>query len=130
MRLDLTSSLLAIALLVLFSCSKDDDSSTSITDFIGTYSVMEVCDGDNYTYNITITQVGTDDETIQIFNLWDWQESVAAKIDNNKISIESQVLDGVTFSGSGSLSDNTLTIDYTTIDGNINETCQAICEKQ
>jgi hypothetical protein len=119
---------IVIAVLIGFGCSKDKDLIQA--DLIGNYTVTETCDGSDDSYEITISSVGSDENTIQIYNLWDWQESVVANINGDAIDIPSQVLDGVTFSGSGSLSGDELTINYSVLDGTDNESCKAVGKKQ
>ena len=124
-----TFFLLAIATIFLvFSCSKDDEAAKA--NFIGTYDVTETCDDSNNSYVISITAVGTDGNSIQIYNLWDWEEYATATVSGSTISIPNQILDAVTFSGSGTLSDKTLTLNYTAIDDDGIENCRAICVKK
>lgn len=123
-------SLLAVITTVLFfTCSKEENQ-LKVSDLTGAYSVMESCDDYDDSYDIVITAVGNDGKTIQIYNLWDWEEYVTATINGNTLTISSQVLDEVTFVGTGSLSGNTLTINYSATDDSETDQCIAVCQKQ
>lgn len=104
----------------LISCGDDD---LDRDQFIGSYSVVDDCDDP---YILTISASTGDDDEITIFNLWDWDENMTASVSGNNLTIATQDSDGSTFSGSGSISGNTLTINYN-VDG---DDCTAVCTKQ
>jgi len=120
--------LLITSSLVIFSGCNDDDDEITKADFIGSYSVVDVCD-DN-PYDITIEDVSGSDDAVTITNLWDWEEQMSATVNGSTITIPSQLADEVTFSGSGELSGNTLVITYTAIDIIGTENCVATASKQ
>lgn len=107
----------------------EDDNGSGSNNFLGTYSCVETCTYQNDSYEITITAGGSTNE-VTIYNLYDWDENATATINGNNISIPSQVLDGITFSGTGSLSGNTLTISYTAEEDDVTDDCNLVCTKQ
>ncbi len=121
--------LLAVSM-VAFSGCKDDDDEPNKADFIGAYNVSEVCDGVTYTYSLSIADVTSSDDGVTITNLWDWEEVMDATINGSTLTIPSQLSDGITFAGTGELSDNTLVITYTAADNTDSESCVATATKQ
>ena len=118
------------ALLLTTSCKDDDDAAPDRDQFYGTYSVVETCGGGNDTYNLTVSESATADDAILIDNLYNWGEVMNATINGDDITIPSQLSDGLTFSGSGSLADNTLTIGFQIGTTAGSDNCNAICTKQ
>lgn len=119
--------LLTTSIVALSGC-KDEEPNKA--DFIGNYSVMDVCNGDDATYVIMIGDVSGSEDAVTIKNLWDWEETMNGTISGNTITIPSQLSDGLTFSGSGELSGNTLVITYTAVDNVGTENCVASATKQ
>jgi len=117
--------ILTLTVLLISSCKKDD---TDARDkFVGSYSMSETwtLDGggsgtDNYT--ITVTKSDVNEKQILLNNLgntvtvYGVQMNVAADVSGNNLSIGTQTVAlgdySVTVSGTGSLNDKLLTINY------------------
>ena len=94
--------------------------------FLGTYIVDETCDGGSMdNYEIVISENNTGPSDVQIFNLYDVGESLTANVSGDKITIGSQSTFLVTFEGSGTLTGDDLTIDFTVDIGFGVSTCVA-----
>ena len=113
----LIGMLLFVAVLILGSCSDDDDDSgADIARVVGTYNVIDT-DEDNEVenYSVIITKAGNG---VQISNFGDiMYVPVKATIKGNNFNIPPQTFQGksmtIVISGSGSLNGNKLTFDYT-----------------
>ncbi|MBN2613454.1 MAG: hypothetical protein JXB00_18005 [Bacteroidales bacterium] len=114
---------------LLTSCDKDEDPPAR-DQFLGVFTVVESCGSGNDTYEIIILESGTNANAIIINNLYDWEESASASISGNNVTIPSQLLDGITFSGSGSISGNTLTINLSVSTGDASDNCNLICTRK
>ena len=129
LHLGLYFLLLSATLLVVFTGCKDDEE-VNKADFIGIYSVTEVCNGNNASYTLTIGDVADSDNEVTVTNLWDWEETINATISNNTITIPAQLADEITFTGSGELTGTALMINYTAVDNLDTETCVATATRQ
>jgi hypothetical protein len=118
--------ILIISCLGIFLSSCGDDSLTS-EDYAGNYTVSEVCDGVTFLYSLSIADAGENE--IRITNLWDWEETMTATIDDDILTLPTQTLDDVEFNGSGTFNNNILTITYIAVDENITENCVATATK-
>ena len=118
-----------MALFLAFSTSCSDDEPDR-DKFLGAFSAIETCGGGNDTYDITILESGSGENAIIINNLYDWDESASATVSGSSVTIPSQLLDGLTFSGSGTISDNTLTINFVVSNGTDSDSCNAICTRK
>lgn len=100
--------------------------------FIATYNVSEACTSGNFTYAITITTSSAGVSNIIITNFGDFTVNVNATVNSNgtSITIPNQTLGGGTFSGTGQISGNILTITYTVTAGTSTDTCTMTCTKQ
>ena len=111
---------------------EDDGSCTFDRDkFFSDYSVSETCGSGTWEYTLTITPEEDDDRGIILGNLGGWETpaNVRAEVEGSDISFN-DVQNGILFSGTGTLSGNTLTIVYdAAVGGNI-DACVAICTKQ
>ncbi|MBN2613457.1 MAG: hypothetical protein JXB00_18020 [Bacteroidales bacterium] len=114
---------------ILSGCEKEDDAPAR-DQFLGVFTVVESCGSGNDTYEIIIMESGTNANAIIINNLYDWEESASASISGNNVTIPSQLLDGITFSGSGSISGNTLTINLSVSTGDASDNCNLICTRK
>ncbi len=112
---------------------EDDGSCTYESDkFIGNYQVSENCDGSTNSYAMTINTNATDPSNLSILNLGDVFGNtfiVVAEVNGNQLSFHKNVL-GAIFSGEGTLTDNTLTLDYSINNFGDIESCVATCTKQ
>ena len=114
----------------LFSIKSCEEVVPDRDKFLGAFSVDETCDSGNDTYDITIIVSGSGENAVILANLYDWDEQASATVSGNTITIPSQLLDGITFSGSGTITDNILTINFTVSDGSNSDNCNAICTRK
>ena len=115
-----------------YNADADNDDGSCILareKFLGAFSAIETCGGGNDTYSITIIESGSSEDAVVLGNLYDWGEPLNATISGSNITIPSQLTSGLTFSGSGSISGNTLTINFTVSDGTNSDNCNAICTR-
>lgn len=101
--------------------------------FRSTYNVNESCPSGNYTYQITISNSSAGVDRLLISNFGGYGVTVSATASGNSLTIATQQVtapDGTaTFSGSGQLSGNILTISYN-VSGDVNpESCTMNCTK-
>ncbi len=99
-------------------------------DFIGTYNVTEACTSGNYTYAITVTTSATGVTSVIITNFGDYGVNVNATVNGDNLTIASQTVGGGTFSGTGQISGNILTITYNVTAGTSTDDCTMTCTKQ
>ncbi len=116
-------SILLLSLIILFgiSCNKEDDE----VNFLGTYDVLEVCGLGNDNYQITIVEGDSEDEII-IENFYNFPVAeLKANVIGNELDIPSQTFNSVvTFEGTGSLEDGTLTINFIVEEGGETDNCE------
>jgi len=120
---------LVLSVALLFPACKKDE----IPDrdkFLGVFSVIETCGNGNDTYDLTISESGSSENAVVVVNLYDWEESMSATVSGNVITIPSQLSDGLTFSGSGTITDNTLTINFTVSNATNSDNCNSICNRK
>lgn len=102
--------------------------------FIGSYNVSEACTSGQYTYSVTVSNSSTGATAIIIENFGDYSTNVSATVDGNSVTIASQTnqVSGfdLTFSGSGQISGNILSITYAVSDGSNTDSCIMTCTKQ
>jgi hypothetical protein len=95
--------------------------------------VTESCPSGNFTYQITITTSSAGVDRVIINNFGGYGVSVSGTVSGSSISIPTQQVDvqgtAGTFSGSGQLSGNIMTITYTISSGSSSETCTKTCTK-
>ncbi len=109
--------------LIVISCQPDDgvDTGDIRDEYIGKWSCSEesqIYGTSNYT--VTITK-DTQDDVIKVSNLYNIgdQNTVFFTVFDNNITINSQTVDGNTFSGTGTSSTNysTFNLNYTAVSG-------------
>ncbi|MDJ1468502.1 hypothetical protein [Xanthocytophaga flava] len=130
---------LMIGLALFSSCKKHDpDPEVDREKFLGTYDLTETCSGSPDTYEITVS-AGADENEIEIKNFYSPGIDVKATISGNKVTIPSQNFTGqfegepitVTFTGSGTLSGDKLTIEYSVAIPDLgSDECTAVAIKQ
>ncbi len=98
--------------------------------FIGTYSLEEICDTgiDNYTISITTGAQVTDIVFNNLYNAG--LNNTSAVINGSNVTIAAQVFGSGTILGSGSINGNILSLTYTVEVGGNTDTCTATCTKQ
>ena len=133
MRAHLTIKLILVSLftgMLIFSpgCNKDDEP-LAREKFLGAYNVNENCDSGNWNYSITIIESSNSDDAVVISNFGDYSVNVRATVSGSNINFN-DTQDGVTFSGSGNISGNTLTIIYTASAAGLTDNCTTTCIKQ
>ena len=89
--------------------------------------------GGNFTYQITISNSSTGADKVLISNFGGYGVSVTATASGNSLNVATQQVDisgnSATFSGSGQLSGNILTLSYTISGGGSSESCTMNCTK-
>ncbi|MEX0967024.1 MAG: hypothetical protein WD077_07285 [Bacteroidia bacterium] len=132
--------LLIMALLILYSGCKKDTGPDERDAFTGRYEVDEYCDKDSAFYHIEIVKTGSGNKVeIRGDGLYETGFVLEALITGRKLTIPIQQVEisavphiYFEFSGSGSLSDNYLRIDYQvfTLDEGLitsEDSCTAFC---
>lgn len=98
--------------------------------FLGTYNVNETCTSGTYNYTITITESGTSDDAIIITPFGNYENtSVRATVSGAGISFN-DTQNAITFSGSGDITGNSLSIIYTASQAGIQDNCTKTAIKQ
>lgn len=123
-----------VGLLVVAGCKKDK--TLDREKFLATYAVVENCPStgtDNY--DIIITASSTGDNGVIISGFYGVAGlTVTGTVSGNTLTIPQQTVNvqgtGVTISGSGTLTGNTLTATYTLTVGPLSETCSMTCTKR
>lgn len=121
------SLLLIIAVAAASGCKKD--STPDREKFLGAYSVNENCTSGNYSFSITIIESATVEDGIVINNFGDYGVNVLATVAGDNININ-DTKSGIQFTGTGSISGNTLTIIYTASQSGTTDNCTATCIRQ
>jgi hypothetical protein len=99
-------------------------------DFIGTYNVTEVCASGDYTYSITVTTSATGISSIIVTNFGDYDVNINGTVVGDNVTFASQTVGGGTFSGTGQVNGNVLTISYNVTAGTSTDDCTMTCIKQ
>ncbi|MBK8558011.1 MAG: hypothetical protein IPL65_20715 [Lewinellaceae bacterium] len=120
--------LLAGLTLFTFSCKKDKTPDRD--KFLGAYSVVETCGSGNDSYDITVIESGTAENAVVIVNLYDAGQQWTATVNGDNITIPTQVVSATTWSGSGSIAGNSLTISFTGSNSGVSDNCTAICTRK
>ncbi len=134
MKISLTSILFPILLLgfavTTTNCKKDDAPARDA--FFSTYTVNENCAGtaDAYTMQITTSSAGSN--AVIISNLWNNGDQISGTVNGTTITIPNQTVFTTTYSGSGQLSGNILTLSFSITDLTIGvvQQCTATCAKK
>lgn len=109
--------------LIVVSCQPDDGTDTGdIRDeYVGNWNCVEVSDiFGTSNYSVTITK-GAQDDVIKVSNLYNigTQNEVLFTVFDNNITINTQTVDGNTFSGTGTSETDysTFNLNYTAVSG-------------
>ncbi|MCF8258343.1 MAG: hypothetical protein K9J06_12380 [Flavobacteriales bacterium] len=99
--------------------------------FLGTYSVSESCTNGTDAYTMTIAASSTSVQQVTVTNLYDAPQTVVATVSGNSITIGSQTVNGITYTGTGSINSagNTLTMTYQLSDGINSDSCTLTATK-
>jgi len=97
--------------------------------FIASYLVNENCQGNTDTYTMTITPNGAGGQYVNVTNLYDAGHTVVGTVSGTSIVIASQTVNGYTYSGSGTMSGNTLTMAFTISAGGDSVNCNITANK-
>lgn len=97
--------------------------------FLGNYAVNENCSSGNWSFNVLITESSEGFDKVILNDFGDLDVNVKAEVNDDKLSINYTEA-GMTFSGSGSINGNALTIVYTVSSGGWNDNCTATYIKQ
>lgn len=119
--------LLSSTVFVGQSCEKDEEPARD--KFLGAYNVNENCTSGNWNYSISITESANTEDAIVITNFGDYDVNLRATVSGDNINFN-DTQDGITFSGSGNISGNTLTIIYTASAGGQTDDCTKTCIRQ
>lgn len=119
------------------ACSEGYEGSTCGTEerskFIASYNTTEACPSGNFSYTVGVTTSSTGVSNVIISNFGGYGVNVAASANNSTLTIANQTIDlsgtAATFSGTGQLSGNILTITYTVAANGGSETCTMTCTK-
>ena len=100
--------------------------------FIGSYNVSESCTSGNFTYAISITTSSTGAANVIITNFGGFTTpiNVNGTVSGTSLTIPNQTVGGGTFSGSGQIAGNILTITYNATAGSSTDACTMTCTKQ
>lgn len=121
----LTSLALAVS-----SCKKDEKTPDR-DKFFATYTVAQDCSGQTNTYEITIATSAVSEDAVVINNFYSNANfDLNATISGDNITIPSQTINSVTFTGTGTISGEILTLNYTLANGAASVACTAICTKK
>ena len=113
------------------SDAEDDDGSCTYAreKFLGSYDANENCTSGNDNYSMTITTSTTSKGAIVINNLYNINLSILATVNGSNINFN-DTKNGVNFSGSGSISGNTLTVIFTVSAGGVTDNCTTTAIRQ
>ncbi|MEL6394174.1 MAG: hypothetical protein AAFR97_15630, partial [Bacteroidota bacterium] len=106
--------ILAAGLLTFtLSCSEDDEIMIDEREkFLGTYIAEEVCDFGNDNSIVIIQSVEESTDEVVIRNLHQFGTMIFAVVSGNELSISDQPFGIPSYSGTGSISGMTITINY------------------
>lgn len=115
---------IAVVITAFASCTPDDGLNLDSRDkFVGSWTCFDSSAQGNFTYPSIISRKG-DFDTVTISNFYylGSDKSVYAIVDGNNIDIPNQLYDGSYFvSGSGTLSNDKIKINYIARDGNVDD---------
>ncbi|TVR84688.1 MAG: hypothetical protein EA412_00235 [Chitinophagaceae bacterium] len=124
-------ALFSICIISITGCNKDEDEPPAREKFFGTYNVNENCSFGNDNYTVTITASSASEDAVVISNFYNIGVAVRANVSSSGTELNyNDTQDGINFSGSGSISGNTLTLIFTASQGGATDNCTATAIKQ
>jgi hypothetical protein len=119
------------------ACAEGYEGTTCATEerakFLSTYSVTETCPSGNLSYSSVVSTSSVGVSSIVFSNFGGYGVNVIGTANNSSVVFPNQTLDanGVpgTFSGTGQINGNILTVTYTVSSGTFSETCTMTCTK-
>ena len=115
-----------------FDSDADEDDGSCILPrekFLGSYNVNENCSSGNYSYAISITPSTSNETQVIITNFYESGDNVRATVSGSSIEFN-DTQSGITYSGTGTISGNTLTIIYTASAAGQTDNCTKTAIKQ
>ncbi len=107
------------------------DPTGTVSKFVGSYSGVETCTSGNDSYTLSIT-ASANEYTVLLGNVYDAGTGfvISAEVNQNTITITNQTVQGVAVTGSGTLSGNILTVNYTLSVAGDSDACVLTATKQ
>lgn len=107
------------------------DPSGTVSKFEGDFQGTETCGSGTDAYTLTISPSASD-YTILVKNLYNVGStfSLSATVSQNEVTIANQTVSGITVSGSGTLSGNTLSLSYSITYQSATDNCTLSATKQ
>ena len=108
----LRSILLASTTVLLTSSCKLEEK--AYEKYLGTYAVVETCAGSGTdSYEIVISEDLNGPADVEIYNLFDFEESMVANVQNDQLVIPAQSAFLLDFEGTATINGDLLTINFT-----------------
>lgn len=122
------------ALLVLTPGCKEDEPEPDRDKFLGAFSVVETCGSGNDSYDLTVIESGSGENAVIVINLYNVGAQISGTVSGNSMTIANQLVNGITYSGTGTISENTLTINFSvsgTVQGQtLTDNCNSVCTRR
>jgi len=113
-------------------CNKDKPADRE--QFLATYNVVENCASAIYTYKIKIKTAEAAENAVFISNFGDFGATASGTVSGNDLTIPLQTVTDkdlvITFSGSGTINGNSLSIVYSYDFPGSSEACTMTCNKK
>lgn len=118
-------------LILAASACKKDEKAPDRDKFLADYILVQDCAGQTNSYDITIEASAASEDAVVINNFYgNVNYDLNATVNGDNITIPTQVINSVTFSGTGTISGDILTLNYSLANGAFTLTCTAICTKK
>ena len=123
------------ALLFIASCKKDDGTTAGADDadkYVGTWSCIETEAGQpaSNPFDINITKVNANTVRVANFSQLGTGISATFSVSGSAVSINQQIVDGIIYNGTGSLSGSKMNLSYSGDDGQTKKNYSAVCTKK
>lgn len=101
------------------------DPAGTLYKFLGNFSVSETCLSASNGYTLRIDDPDLENYTVKIYYIYDTngQFVLDGRIVRDSLFIDSQLISGVTFQGSGRAYGNSLTLNYSLDNGSATDNC-------